>query len=926
MENGSIPGWQTGSITGPSVVERSEQQSARGTYSMYYNDQDNSGSLNVESEKVSVEAGDPYFISAEVFRVYQSHRLAMDVRFYDEEEKEIVREREFFGAEDLMEESWTTVSQFVEAPEDAAYATLGFYSGGISNTEVYLDDVFIERSSEEDLAMEITAEGLFKREGSEIRVTNEAGQSLPGAEVFVGKTDKEVASVPDGETVPLYDEPDVSSDEIDTVSQDTLLPILEKSEDGWVRVELPNETIGWMQRKDLTIEAWGQPLGVTNENGVLETEQLTLFGGEVELHAVYDGRTSDEFSFPIYDEHGTREPENLVLTSAQDPATTAAFTWRTHPDVRQTVVEVVPEGNAFDGDEVVQGKGSNFSFDTNIGEMRLHEAEVDKLQPDTSYQYQVGSGTEGEWSETGRFQTAPDAKEDFQFLFATDTQAPSEAGYSLWTETLREAAESYPDAAFTLFGGDMVNNGDNQTEWDYWFEAGTPYLKDMRLYPLPGNHEAVGNGMEYYDAQFQLPENGPGGETERAYSFDYSNTHIAVLNSEGDLAAQALWLREDLENSDKTWNIVVTHRSPYHTHPTRSNEGVRDVLEPVFHETGVDLVLAGHDHAYSRTWPMKDGRIVQPEEGVPYVIGGTTGPKFYPVGDYEYIRELTEEEQIYTGITIEGRTLTLEAVTKNGDTVDTFTLDKDSSDNGEEGLSFENEGFEEKETDKIQGWTKVDTHEDSILERSETNARTGEASLHFLDGTEEATLRLESSPVDVEAGQSYLIESQVYKISQSHSVVTEIQYFNEAGEMVDSDIKLSRDADLPAETWQPVSMLAEVPDDAAYLKYYFHSGGISKTEMYVDDTAIHSMADHSTLLNRTMMEPKPVPEKVEKVKEAIRNLPDPGEVTVEDEKQIRRAGEMFEELTIEQRMFVTNERRLIEGRNVLEENKASRNK
>ena len=65
-------------------------------------------------------------------------------------------------------------------------------------------------------------------------------------------------------------------------------------------------------------------------------------------------------------------------------------------------------------------------------------------------------------------------------------------------------------------------------------------------------------------------------------------------------------------------------------------------------ELGIDLALVGHDHAYARTHAMKEGQPVDPGEGTVYVIGGSSGPKFYPKNNMTILTLFTVKTNKYT--------------------------------------------------------------------------------------------------------------------------------------------------------------------------------------------------------------------------------------------------------------------------------------
>lgn len=379
---------------------------------------------------------------------------------------------------------------------------------------------------------------------------------------------------------------------------------------------------------------------------------------------------------------GGTYPEQLTLTWAHQPATSIALTWRSAPSVKESAIELIPTASykGFPDPKAKRITGRSSPFATDLGTMQIHEVEATGLNPNTSYTYRVGDG-KGRWSGPYRFTTAPGDAAPFTFLFTTDTQsypnAGAKNGYGIHGEILSKALKQYPNARFLLVGGDMVDAGNQGIHWENWFMATRGILPKLPIVPTLGNHDVMGNGEDRFTASFQLPKNGPSGEIERAYSFDYGNMHMAVLNSQGDLKKQGEWLRKDLAASKKMWKIVVIHRPPYQTHPSRSNPDVQRTILPIVDEAKVDLLLSGHDHTYLRTWPLKGGKRVSDGKGTVYVIGGTGGPKFYGMGNYSWMRvKWDTDRQIYSAVTVDGKKLTMTVTTRDGKKVDAFTLTK----------------------------------------------------------------------------------------------------------------------------------------------------------------------------------------------------------------------------------------------------------
>ena len=89
---------------------------------------------------------------------------------------------------------------------------------------------------------------------------------------------------------------------------------------------------------------------------------------------------------------------------------------------------------------------------------------------------------------------------------------------------------------------------------------------------------------------FNSPENGPDMDKGGTYSVEYNNIHISVLGFTSDskvLEQQLEWLKQDVKKSNKTWNILVTHKPPYYTNPFGGNAIMKEKLPPVVDELGI---------------------------------------------------------------------------------------------------------------------------------------------------------------------------------------------------------------------------------------------------------------------------------------------------------------------------------------------------
>jgi 3',5'-cyclic AMP phosphodiesterase CpdA len=207
-------------------------------------------------------------------------------------------------------------------------------------------------------------------------------------------------------------------------------------------------------------------------------------------------------------------------------------------------------------------------------------------------------------------------------------------GLDTWGRLVRGSFRARPDVAFYLMAGDLVNRGNERDDWDEFFENARGVFDRRPLVPVLGNHECQGGRPTLYLEQFALPRNGPTNiEPERAYTLQYGNALLVVLDSNLAPEKQTPWLEEQLKSSPARWKIVAYHHPAYSSGLNRDNKALRTAWTPIFDAYGVDLALQGHDHAYLRTHPLRAGEKVAPSKGTTYIVS-VSGTKWYPQAEH----------------------------------------------------------------------------------------------------------------------------------------------------------------------------------------------------------------------------------------------------------------------------------------------------
>lgn len=288
-----------------------------------------------------------------------------------------------------------------------------------------------------------------------------------------------------------------------------------------------------------------------------------------------------------------------------------------------------------------------------------------------------------------------DTEQGFSFIYMGDSQADPETGdYSSWGKMLAQAAADKSKPAFVMIGGDLVNDGSSQEEWDSFLAAGDPVLKKLPLYPAMGNHD----NTALYKTIFELPENGPEGRQEAFYSFDYGNAHFTVMDSNAMGAANREdleWLEKDLAKTDKTYKIVMFHHPAYPAvdipKDNQRAETIRNNFVPVMEKAGVNLVLSGHQHVYMRTWPLKNGQ--RSTDGIVYLMGYSGGKQYSPAS-YDYVACSIGGEPVYSIITVDRQGITIKTMDRSGKVLDSTGAPEIAAEQKELTITIKGDGIQ----------------------------------------------------------------------------------------------------------------------------------------------------------------------------------------------------------------------------------------
>jgi hypothetical protein len=378
------------------------------------------------------------------------------------------------------------------------------------------------------------------------------------------------------------------------------------------RNNLPGGTIDYLTTASAALDGSAEDIYLDK---IIGADTVLMDGANtfaVEIHQ--SGPTSSDVIFDFSCEAITNDIPPLVRGPYLQSGThtSAVVCWRTLIGTESWVCY---------GDSPTNMMATNIVTDLETD----HFVVITNLLPNTQYYYAIGDDE--------FFYSGPDIDHSWITHPVPGTIQPLRFWFLGDSGEANLTAVNVSDAYYGWSGGvdpDVwVMLGDNAYNWgtddEYQaavFETYPDTLKRVFLWPTLGNHDAVSASSSsedgpYYDI-FQLPENAEAGgtpsNTEAWYSFDYGNVHLICLNSQdvdrSTNGAMYGWLETDLMMTDKDWIIAFFHHPPYtkgsHNSDSFSDSGgrlfdMREVFLPLLESHGVDLVLAGHSHAYERS-------------------------------------------------------------------------------------------------------------------------------------------------------------------------------------------------------------------------------------------------------------------------------------------------------------------------------------
>lgn len=254
--------------------------------------------------------------------------------------------------------------------------------------------------------------------------------------------------------------------------------------------------------------------------------------------------------------------------------------------------------------------------------------------------------------------TLPNKDNSVRFVVIGDTGTGTEQQHELALVMMRYR-QAFP-FEFVLMMGDNMYGSEKTVDYKKKFEDVYRPLLDQKVkfYASLGNHDE--SNQRFYEF-FNM-------DGQEYYRFTKGNVSFYSLNSNYMDKKQIDWLNDKLTADTSEWKVAYFHHPPYSSGAAHgSDTKLREIVEPIFLQKGVQVVFAGHEHFYER---------IKPQKGIYYFISGSGGK--LRKGDVKKGSALTDKafdrDMSFMLIEVAGDQMHFQVISRTGETVDSGVI------------------------------------------------------------------------------------------------------------------------------------------------------------------------------------------------------------------------------------------------------------
>lgn len=327
---------------------------------------------------------------------------------------------------------------------------------------------------------------------------------------------------------------------------------------------------------------------------------------------------------------------SITASPAEDTRTGMNISWGTATEIPTARLEVTTVKDKLwrkSTQQVVEGKrcttydsvyskrpdGSDFYEEVIFNK---YNAAVTGLKKNTAYKYRIIAQ---DTTETRYFHTS--GSREWSACIISDFHAYAPLyGRTQAAMDMIGVIESYSQPfEWVLHVGDVTAWGGSYSFWRELYKE-EPFKKYMWA-GVNGNHDNMTRGYkrttnEFFRDAAAYPGNGYKGEEGVCYYFRYGDVLFIMLNNENmrqeeGLQAAQNWVRKVVEENPAPYKVVVEHYQWFFGTDGKDSQYGRWCR--LFDDLGIDLALAGNNHIYASTYPLRGGAVTDETNGTVYV-------------------------------------------------------------------------------------------------------------------------------------------------------------------------------------------------------------------------------------------------------------------------------------------------------------------
>lgn len=346
-----------------------------------------------------------------------------------------------------------------------------------------------------------------------------------------------------------------------------------------------------------------------------------------------------------------KAPSRVLLTFGNEGEMSRMVSWMCDDKVDADAQLILA-----DSTDTVRIKAVGEVFESRSGKAAYYHAEMKDLKAEHTYSYAVK--TNGVTSGWYHFNTSVPEAESFSFLFMGDVQ---DTINGVANKLLKQAIARHAEVEFVAFGGDLIERP-TDAYYAEAFRSIDSVCTAMPVVNITGNHDYLKYLKRKCERRFALtfPYFLKGmeerGDENHLFSFMYHDTQFFLLDSDRGayfLNQQKLWLKEQLDGSKAKHKVVLVHHPLYSVKKKNNNLIQRWVFNETIQESGVELVLQGHEHGYTHCTSSEEPLKSNECRNTPLYTISHCSPKNYNLHPTERFSPVLSDGRYYQVIRVE---------------------------------------------------------------------------------------------------------------------------------------------------------------------------------------------------------------------------------------------------------------------------------